>query len=624
MLVWVRKLSKNWVARIFGTLLVGGFVLWGVSNVQTLTGGDTTLATVDGVGIDAAAVQAAYQQQLSQASQQGGAQPDLAARQQLAAQALADAIQKQVLRQAAQRLGLVVPDSALKAMLDAEPDFATNGVFDKTKFEQVLAQNNSSPAQYLAGLRDSLGLRQLLYPVLGGVAPNGALMQQIFAYAAEQRFADIVQVQLAAQTKPPAPEDAVLQRYWRNHPAQFTAPEYRHITAVILSPALLAPHEQIAQADIEAAYARAVAAAGSVPQRSVQVISVDNLASSSRLQAAWKQGADWGKMQVLAKQFGAAPVELDHATQAQIPSTALAAAVFSAPIGVVMGPVAGATGMYVYKVTAQGQSGPDAATLRAQVTQSLQLQKAQIDVAADVDALQDALAGQTPLTQMPGTLGLTGVQGLVDANGDKPDGSKAPIPGGADLAAALISSVFAAHQGDPAQLINGPDGSYYAFTIDAVQKPALMSYELARDKVLAAWSQDAMQRAAEMQAAALLHRVQTGQSLTAAAALAGLPVSSPPAFTRAATTGTDRQLSAAVFALKPGQATMLQTQTGFTVAQLSKVAVPASAQDAADYAQLQQALIKSMQDDVSASFLTGLQASDKISVNQKLLAQIYQ
>ena len=94
MLVWVRKLMSNWVARILVSLLVIGFVFWGISNVLTLVGSDTAIARVGSTPIDASGVQAAYQAALSQASQSG--QPDLATRQQLAGQALADALRKQI------------------------------------------------------------------------------------------------------------------------------------------------------------------------------------------------------------------------------------------------------------------------------------------------------------------------------------------------------------------------------------------------------------------------------------------------------------------------------------------------------------------------------------------------
>jgi peptidyl-prolyl cis-trans isomerase D len=624
MLVWVRKFMGNWAARVFVSLLVVGFVFWGISNVLTLTSNDSAVAKVGETAIDVSVVQAAYQAALSQASQQG--QPDVVARQQLASQALADALRTQIMKQEEQQLGVVVPDSVLRLALDAEPAFQTNGVFDKTKFAAVLQQNNSSPDQYISQRRDEIAGRQLLAPILQGVVPPTELINRLFAYVGEQRVAQTVSVTTAGQGAPATPSDDVLQRYWRNHPAQFTAPEYRRIKLVILSPAVLAMHKQIAPADIDAAYARAAAASPTVPQRSVQVISVGDLASSSRLEAAWKRGASWDKMQALAKQYGATSVELDQAAQTQIPAGDLGQAVFAAPVGKVMGPVAGAAGMYVFKVTAQGQNGPDEATLRAQVTQQLQLQKAQGDVAQDVDALQDALAGQTPLDQLPGNLGLAAVQGTLDANGNTPEGTPAPIPGGdAKLTAAVLQAAFATHKGDPAQLVNGPDGSYFALTVDQVDAPALQPFAQVRGKVLAAWSNDALTRAAEVKAAALLHAVLQGQSLAVAAKAAGLPVSTTAALTRDPQPGTDTQaLSTVLFSISQGQATMLQTGTGFTIAQLTKIIAPNPVNDPVDVQQLQQAMTRALQNDVGESFLAGLQTRDKVSVNQKMLAQIYQ
>ncbi len=622
MLVGVRKFMGSVVAKVFISLLVIGFVLWGISGALTMGASNSAVATVGGTPIDVSVVQAAYQAALSQASQSG--QPDLAARQQLASQALADAIRKQIIQQEEQKLAVVVPDAAIRQQLDAEPAFQTNGVFDKTKFAAVLQQNNIAPDEYLSQLRNGVATRELLMPVLRGAVPSADLVNRLFSLVGEQRVAAIVAVNALAQAAPATPSDDVLQRYWRNHPAQFTAPEYRRIQAVILSPALLAPREQIAQADIDAAYARAAAASPTVAQRSVQVISVGDLVSSSRLQAAWKKGASWDKMQAMAKKFGATSVELDQAAQTQIPAAGLAQAVFAASVGTVTGPVAGDTGMYVFKVTAQGQSGPDAATVKAQVTQQLQLQKAQADVAQDVDALQDALAGQTPLDQLPGNLGLAAVQGTLDATGGTPDGTPAPIPGGDALKTAIVSAAFAAHRGDPAQLINGPDGSYFALTVDAVEPPALQNFALARDKVLASWSNDELTRAAEVQAAALLHAVQQGQSLNAAAAAAGLQVSTSPAYTRDTPQGPDAQLATILFSLKQGEASMLPTSTGFTIAVLTQVTDPKPAQYPAQAQQLQQETTQALQNDVGESFLAGLQARDKVSVNQKMLAQIYQ
>jgi peptidyl-prolyl cis-trans isomerase D len=571
-------------------------------------------------------VQAAYQAALNRAEQSGQAQPDQATRQQLAMQALSDVLRKQVLAQEARHLGLAVPDAAVREMLDNIPQFQTDGVFDKAKFAQVLQQNNSSPDQFIADVRNDLRNRQLIGPVLAGVAPPDLMLRQIFAAVAEQRFASMVQIPVAGQPVPAAPDDTVLQRYWRNHPDQFTAPEYRNIKVVILSPALLAPNEQVAQADVDAALARAAGSAPSVPVRSVQVLSVGDLASSSRLEAAWKKGASWGQIQTMAKGYGASAIELDSATQTQIPNGNLSAAVFAATPGKVVGPIAGDTGMYVFKVTQAGQSGPDQAALRAQITQQLQLQKAQADVAQDVDGLQDALAGQTPLDQLPGNLGLTAVEGTVDASGNKPDGTPAPIPGGDDLKAAVVKAAFAAHQGDPAQLTNGPDGSYFALTVDSVIPPALAPFAQVRDKVLAAWMADEETREAEQKAADLFYALNQGQKLDALAAVQHYSVTTSPAITRNGQppAGIDEQFVSVLFSLKPGQATMQQTSTGFTVAVLSNVVDPTPEQDPADYAELTQSMTKLLQEDIGESFLDGLQQRDKVDVNQKLLSQLYQ
>jgi peptidyl-prolyl cis-trans isomerase D len=625
MLVWVRNLMESWVARGFFALLVAVFVFWGVSNVFTMTGGDTSVARVGGKPVDISLVQAAYQNALNQMSESGQGQPDQGQRQQIASQALVNVLRQQVLRQEEQSLGLAVPDAALRKEINDIPAFQTNGVFDKAKFAQVLQQNNSSPSQFISELQDDIAARQLLQPLFAGVTPPEELLNRLFAMVAEQRFAETVSIPVAAQAVPAVPADPVLQRYWRNDPAKFTTPEYRSIKIVILSPALLALHEQVAQADVDAAYARAVASAASVPERSVQVLSVDSLAASSRLEVAWKQGASWNKMQDMAKRFGATSIFLDKAQQAQIPAPDLADAIFAAQPGEIVGPVAGSMGMYVFKVTAVSQSGPDEVALKAQIMQQLQLQKAQVEVAQDVNAVQDALAGQTPLDQLPGNLGLAALQGTLDANGNKPDGGEAPIPGGDDLKAAIAKAAFAAHLGDPAQLINGPGGSYFALTVDKIMPPALAPFDQVRGAVLTAWRNDEMTREAELKAAALMQAVNNGQDFAKAAAAAGGSVITMPAITRSAPPGdADGQMIAVLFSLKPGQGTMLQTSTGFTVAKLTKIVQPVPSQTSAAYVQLKQAMTKSLQDDIGGSFLAGLQVRDKVSVNQKLLTQIYQ
>jgi peptidyl-prolyl cis-trans isomerase D len=624
MLSGLRKLLENWVARVFFGLLVIIFVFWGISNVVTLVGDNTAVAHVAGKPVDVALVQAEYQTALAQA-QRTTPNPDVGTRQQMAAQALDDVLRQQAMDIEAARLGVAAPDSQVRQIVYGIPAFQAGGVFSKTLFDQVLQANNRTPDQFIGAVRDNVLNRQVLVPVIAGAAPPGALVTQIFDFVAEQRFAELANIALAAQPVPPPPSAAVLQRFWRNHPQQFTSPEYRTVKLVILSPALLAPNEPVSDQDIAAAYRRATEGETPVPLRTVQIITTSDTTTAAKIAAAWRNDAGWPAMQALAAKLNANPVELDDAKQAQFPSPQLGSAVFAALPGEVTGPLQGAFGQYVFKVVDVTTSVPVQASLAARIRPQLQLQKAQADVAQDVDQLQDALAGQTPLDKLPGDIGLVALQGTLDANGNGQDGTPVPIPGGADLKAAIVKAVFAAQPNQPPQLLNGPGGSYFALTVDQVTPPDLEDYNQIQAKVLAAWTADQESREAETEAAGLLHAVNTGQDFDAAASADGLAVTMTAPVTRnAPPSGIPSQLVPVLFSMRTGQATMLRAPGGFTVAVLDRVVQPTPQQDTGDYGQVYQALAKGVQDDLANSLIAGLETRDNVRVDQKLFARVYQ
>ena len=48
------------------------------------------------------------------------------------------------------------PDAAIRNSIDAIPAFQTNGVFDKDKFTQVLAQNNIAPDDFIREAKENI------------------------------------------------------------------------------------------------------------------------------------------------------------------------------------------------------------------------------------------------------------------------------------------------------------------------------------------------------------------------------------------------------------------------------------------------------------------------------------
>ena len=72
------------------------------------------------------------------------------------------------------------------------------------------------------------------------------------------------------------------------------------------------------------------------------------------------------------------------------------------------------------------------------------------DRANKVDNVLGSGAG---LDEMPSDLGLVGVAGTLDAEGNTPDGTPAPIPGPPELKTALIKAAFEMQKGDPLRLV---------------------------------------------------------------------------------------------------------------------------------------------------------------------------
>ena len=103
---------------------------------------------------------------------------------------------------------------------------------------------------------------------------------------------------------------------------------------------------------------------------------------------------------------------------------------FAAAPNTVVGPVKSAFGWQVLEVT---KVTPGTERTFDQVKDEIRTKIAQdraVDLVYDrANKLEDALSAGTPLDHLPGDLGLAGVSGTLDAQGNTPEGEPAPIPG---------------------------------------------------------------------------------------------------------------------------------------------------------------------------------------------------
>ena len=198
---------------------------------------------------------------MQQTAQQLGSTDQITAemRMMIAEQAAARLVAQTATDQMAKRMGLAAPDVDVRREVFAMDAFQNqNHQFSRAQFDQLLQANGLSETEFLHLMQAQIIRNQLLDSVRAAATAPAVMVKTVYAFENQTRIAALVQLPFAAAPAPVAPADAVLQRWYRNHPVEFSAPEYRRITLVILSPDVLARDVPVPDADIRAAYDRMV------------------------------------------------------------------------------------------------------------------------------------------------------------------------------------------------------------------------------------------------------------------------------------------------------------------------------------------------------------------------------
>jgi peptidyl-prolyl cis-trans isomerase D len=633
MLAALRRSLDTWPVRLLFLGLVAAFVFWGVAARIDLTGGVPPVAHVAGQAIDLAQVQQAYQRQMQQVQRSlpAGEQPTEAIRKAVAAEALDQLITSTAVDTAIRGMGIIVPRDALQQAIWSIPAFhGPSGQFDPATFQSVLDRNNIPQAQFLDLMRGQLARTQFFGALRSGIVSPDVLSNIVYAYRGESRVADAVTVLAAAQPAPPAPTEADLQRWYADHPADYQAPEYRRIRAVVLSPQTLASGITVSEADIAAEFKREAADLAKPEQRSVDIVTAPDAAKAQAIADAWKGGADWTAVQALARKDGATPLSLTDTARDAFPTANLADAAFAAKEGDIVGPIAGVTGSVVLRVTKVSPAvTPTLAELHDEIKQALIARQAGDMMDTRAGKIDDLLAGGAALASLPGDLGLGAVEGTLDAQGMTPDGKPAPIPGDGALRQALVAEAFRDKPGDPPKLIEAPqaaDGSstgYFALEVQSITPAAAKPFVAVAKQVADDWTQDQRRHAAETVAAKLLTAVNAGATLSDAAAKDGLSVARLPPVTRSTPVPAfPPTLLDPLFATRQGQATMAATPDGFVVAQLVTVNDPDPTKDVAGYAKLREDIAGTIDTDLENVVTQALRERGKPDIDQAQLATV--
>jgi peptidyl-prolyl cis-trans isomerase D len=625
-----RRYLNTWVVRGFFLILVAAFATWGIGDVIRSMGTDTWLAKVGDRTIEPTELDGPFRAAMARYSRANpGAEASGALRRQIAQETLQELILRVAVDQETRRLGVGVPDADLRQSVFDIPAFrGPSGQFDRQVFETLLRNNGLTEAGFLALQREDLARRQVLEAVSAGVAVPDVLTRQAFDYQAERRSADMVEFPFAAVPPPAPPDEAVLMRWHQNHPWLYSTPEFRRIKAVVLAPQTIAKDVPVTDEELHKLYDQHTDEFVVAARRSVQVMLVNDEAKARALADKWRAGADWPAMQEAAKADGGSAVDLDKVTEQAVPVPELAKAVFAAPPQAVSDPLHGPLGWNVFRVT---DVVPGSERTFDQVKDELR-DRLVAERAADLlydraNKLDNILGTGASLDEIPSDLGAAAITGSLDAEGNTLDGKPAPIPGPPELRSAIISAAFQLPKGEPPHLVEVPTpkqggSAYYAMTVEEIIPPAVEPFDEVREKVLADWTANQIQRVQDAASTKLRFAIDKGQSIADAALVAGATVHRTPLVDRSSPVeGMPAALQRVLFGLKKGEAAQVQTPDGFVVAVPAEIQIPEPQQQPEVFANLRARLSRETADDLQQVFADALRARANPRINPTVLDQ---
>jgi len=221
-------------------LIVPSFVFFGVQGYSRFTeGGQATVAKVDGRAITQSEWDLAHQRQAERMRRQ---MPGLDAKffdqPQMKRETLDALVRERVLFAAVNDRHLAVSNDRIIRELMTMPELASvrrpDGGLDKAAYLAFLQAQGLDVANFEAGVRQDLALRQVMQPLAESALAANTVARQGLDALLQKREVQLQRFDSKDYVAKVNPSDADIEAYYKSHEAEFRAPEQASIEYVVL------------------------------------------------------------------------------------------------------------------------------------------------------------------------------------------------------------------------------------------------------------------------------------------------------------------------------------------------------------------------------------------------------
>ena len=619
---------RKGTSRFLGLLLIGllviSFAVWGIADVFTGYGAQTLISVGD-TEITAKEYLRAQREVLRGMSAQAGRSLSL---QEAREQGLARRVVERLIGGAAvdthaKHLGLGITEPALLKEIKRDPAFKDSaGAFSPLAFQQALRTIGLSEQGYLISQRERNMRRQLLSTVGAKVLAPEILVTAMSRFNDETRSLRYVIVEQSSAGSAPEPSENDLKRYYDNHQAKFTEPEFRKLGILAVTPETVRDELNITEEDVKAAYEAAKDKLGTPERRQVQQIIFPDTEAA---EAAYKKIQEGMDFSAIAKERGLsdADVNLGNLKRRELADSVVAEAAFALEQDKVSEPVTGKLGGTVLlRVTAieEGKT-PSFEDTKADLEKKILAQRAEGLIFDLHDRIEDERAAGASLAEIATKLKLDQkVIDQLDRKGQTPDGSTPELPSKEEL----LNFVFTTDVGVENDPLDLKDQGMIWYEVLGLTPRKVKPFDQVKDEVAKDWRSDKDRSRLAKYAQDLVNGLAGGKSLDDLATELNTGILPTEPLKRGGlTVNVLPSAVAQVFTLPEGGYGSARTGTeGQRIVFQVKKVTPPPPLDPQAVAKLKAQLDRFLADDIVAEYFGALENRYGVSLNQAALAKL--
>jgi peptidyl-prolyl cis-trans isomerase D len=505
-----------------------------------------------------------------------------------------------------------------------------NGQVSDQSYQAFLAQQRLTDAQVRQIIAGGMLQRLLIAPVAANARVSVGMATPYASMLLEAREGEAAAVPIDQFKAGLKPTDAQLQQFYTANRKRYMIPEQRVLRFATIGPDQVASVSASPQ-EIADYYNKNQATYGAKETRNLSQVVVPDQATANAIAARAKAGGTLAAAAAPAGSNAAVTSLTDETRQAysSVAGDKVAAGVFSAASGALVGPLQSDFGWVVVKVdSVKSQGGKTLAQATPEIAAKLNADKRKGAIEDLVNTVQDAVdegsnfseaaaKAKLPVTSTP----------LIVANGTSradPNFKLAP-----NMSAA-VKTGFEIAANDPPEVVSlGGDQGYVMVSPQQVVAAAPAPLANIREQVASDWINDQAQKRARAAADAIAAKAAQGVSLADAVKQTGVAL--PPVLPLAARRIQIAQAQGQVppplkllFTLEQGKARVapVPQAKAFFVVKVNKIVPGNATLQPALIARMQNELQQALADDYAREFLAAVRTNMKAKRNESAIATL--